>query len=411
METIISIVNNTLKCYLEYPETYSINFDEIKRRITLTTSSQESLLFNLVNDKELNTNIEQELLTQLKNVDNSIFNVNIYTFKLNEIVITYTYGETPFELAEIGIVARLLSEYEVFTDGRWNRRPQCIHKLDELYILNKNFYNLFKRDSLWWELIKVKYPEYYKNQRFILSYKSREVLRGLHYFSNKSDERYNTRVLINMYPETFKYLIYEGIWKLESKDVTDIVDRISHRCVYDHDKEILIYMINNYDLSDKDITTILGHLLFYECFSPIFLEEIENLLKSKGKELIKRGLLKNYIDIILNDSCEPENHIEIYSWINIKLNRTPYLRDFLRINRNQVNLMNYILEGIINNNSNNHVHKFANGLNILMRNGTFDKFKILYTKCKHRLTHEEINDLIEESKLQEDKRFIQLLEN
>lgn len=400
MEVIISSINNyfnnVLKNYLGYPETYNIDLDSTKQRIILRPNFGDSKLFNLLSNKELRVTIEQTLLLGFKNIDNDVFNVNVYTFKSNEIVITYTYGDNPLNLREIGILAKLVTEYD-------------ISRINEICIINSNFAKACTEELFWWEIIKNKYPEYYKEKRTNI-YNVKEVLRGLEYYKNK--EYFHPEDITN-YPETFRYLLLEGIYRLNKKEIKLVTTILSEENTVKN-MEMLRYIISNYDFMGVDTSELFFNLLFNKNFDENFLNEITQLLRIKNIELYNIERVKDARAFIIqghhptNTSASSEDRIRVYDWIDKKLNSddNTHLEEFYFVISADSKLFDHILSKISDKISR---EKLYNILNRIIYGSEFYKFEKLYLRFKWKLTSEDIKNLTETAGLIQDRRFYQLL--
>lgn len=291
--------NSILRTYLKYPEIYSISYDISIQRITLISNSSNPKLIEQLQDKKLRNSIEQALLKGFKDKDEKILNVNIYTFKNDEIVITLTFGENPLELSELGILVKLASEYDV-------------DRINELCTLNKNFTKACKNDLFWWELIKTKFPEYYREKRNNV-YNPREVLKGLEYFKSIQNSRYLYSKLMFDYPETFRYVILENIWKLLRRQISSIFKNINLDNI-----EIIKHILLNYDVDDSELDDLFENMILRKDFNQTLIEEIDELVKSQGKELYTKTIIDGLLKRNKSKYFE-EEYSKAYEWLTNKL--------------------------------------------------------------------------------------------
>ena len=394
---IISNINNyfnaVLKNHFNFPETYSVSFDENRQRITLTSDISDAKLPTLLQgkDNKWRIKIEQALLKGFKNIDNNFQNVNIYILKTNEILITYTYGENPMTQREIGILSKLAAEYET-------------ENIDRICTINRNFAIACKNELFWWSILRNKYPEYYKSKRELIykDYDALEVLRGMDQYvlhvipSLKGIEAYtdynarsgDLKVLIKNYPETFRYLIIEGFWQLRILDVNWMLNS-----GVINDLDVIKVLINtslelNKSISVMSLSELYMKYINNEKFE--LLREIDNYLNSINIILPAQfyvGLLETI----------PNINISIYDWIierlNTQMTSNDYLSHFNLIRPDKVTLYNYILSKI---NINDFTEKeIVDALHTLSMSGWhmshnfFNKFEKFYEKVSHRLSRED----------------------
>ena len=403
---IISAVNNyfnsVLKNYFNYPETYNIKFDEIKQRITLTSNKNNPILIDLINNKDnkWKIKIEQALLLGFKSKDNNVRNVNIYNFKPNEIIITYTYGETPLTINEIGILAKLVTEYDM-------------SKMDNFCNINTSFARACKDDLFWWEVIKNKYPEYYKEKRKE-NYNPKEVLRGLYSFLNRGYS-YIGEFMVKGF-ETFKYLILEDLLKIGFEELQYVVFFLSENLTFDNMK-ILKHIIINHNISGINTPDLFNNLLYNKNFNAKFLDEINELLLSKGITLFDEEMLKDNLTNILtgintgNLGIDSKTTVKVYDWLSNKLNLNDddHLSNFNTVRKGNIELMDYIFSKITDNISRISLLEALDGM---MEANAIYKFKKLYSQFKWKLNDIDIQDLLEGALLYGlDDKIAQILRN
>ena len=351
---VSSYFNNTLRESLKYPETYSVNFDYNTSRLTLIPSSRNAELINLIKVVyDLKNKIEQTILQAFLNKNPNITNINLYIID-NNIIITIIQNDTLFSLPEEVILAKLVSEYDV-------------EKLGDVCRINVNFSKACKSDLFWWEIIKLKFPTYYKEKRYY-NYDPKELIKGLDYFNrnihinisniNPKYTSYHilyggilyTDILYNNYYQTFKYLILENLWlDMDIIFIVDTIINIGKSINFDNDLEIIKFLFKKDPISTKDIvnnmvTSIYGLKL---------LKELNNLLSSEGKNRI---LTDEYLQEILNEelsSNHGSNNPEYYEFVSSMLNRPKtdqrYLEDYINSDIDLGKLQKYILSKISTN--------------------------------------------------------------
>ena len=403
--------NIALKNKFHFPEIYSLTFEPNIKRITLKSNLPNSKLIELIkNDDKLRSKIEQTLLNGFRTKDPNISNINLYTFNDNEIIITFSYNETPFTLNEIGILARLAAEYDTYF-------------VDRICTLNSNFARACKDNTFWWELIKVKYPQYYKTKKE-MKYKGhnpKEVVRGLDYYEsyNKtlseirsqlmkiSDpvDRNAKRKLIterityffNNYLPTLKYLILENLWQIDLRYI-DLILRLSFDV---GDIELMKHLIITYNNPQEDIFKIFLSLLFSSPNNLIvekfkLLEGLDDRLVTAGKE---RFFIPGEIRAILGYEISNGNGNDnpaFYEYLSNKLNRPKtnerYLTDYANSYPDNVKIPEYILTQLSKD-----IDKelLLTTLRHFIDFGEFYPFRILYNFFRDKWTEEDKQILLE----------------
>ena len=429
--------NNILKAYLKFPETYSISFYPNINRITLQSNSESKLIELINKDKKIKASIEQALLSGFKNKNDNILNVNLYNFKPNEIVITYTYGEVPLKLAEIGILAKLVAEHETIN-------------INEICTINPTFAKACKDELFWWEIIKNKYPKYYKEKRSYI-HNPKEILRGLDAYekminSKRESHRLTVRgVYKKQFPKdikhlfikflsTVRYLILENVWILSEDDIikifsinisiskeilkyiisnykfkrgiilklfVDLKKRQESELLFQNDMEILRLIIKNYDLHEDHILYLRELLLFGGSFDERVIDETERLLKLQGKKLFSKTSLENMLDSLIGPAGDVIviDNVDVYKWLIKKLglenNIRNYLKDLSALNPKNLKIAEYILSQL-STDVEVDIDQIYNILKILIDTRDSTKmFEIIYIKFSHLLTKEDKDDLIE----------------
>ena len=207
--------NSILKKSLNYPESYDIQIDTQNQTILLTSNiDNPKLSILLESNKNLLIKLESSLLSGLKTKYPDILSVNIYIKSYNKILITYIFGDTPFELNDINILAKLASEYDD-------------DNIEQLCQINTNFNKACKDPLFWWKIIEIKYPKYiiYKNRNL---YDPKKVFKGLKFYTSYilTDPVTNIQRLYNNYYETLRYLIFENFWIPDNIIIYDLLINI-----------------------------------------------------------------------------------------------------------------------------------------------------------------------------------------
>lgn len=327
--------NDTLKDKFEYHENYRVTHDADKNSIYLFTRDQYPQLPKLLSNNSLKSNIENVLLAGFSAGVNNISDVKI-TLHKDYISITYFYIDNPYFIYEPAILAKLASEYDIF-------------EIDELCRLNKKFVNVCRNTTFWWELFRLKYPEFYR-PLVDLKYKNynpEEVIKGLYYAINtiflnavqnpgklRTSKRGNYKLihkisyLKNKYPDALRYLIQEDIWELKPENIWNILE------IYDYNKDnldLIVYMIIKYELSSN---YLMMKILLIEILEVkdglVIVKRLEDLLREYNIELYPMGaeffkMLSGNIISIKDD----DNIIEKYLWALEKVDPVEITRLYL----------------------------------------------------------------------------------
>ena len=396
INNINNYFNGVLKNHLNYSEIYSISFDEDKQRITLTSDISDAKLPTLLQGKnnKWRIKIEQALLRGFKNIDNDFQNVNIYTVKQNEVLITYIYGENPMTFSEIGILSKLAAEY-------------ATENIDRICIINKNFAAACREELFWWEILRNKYPEYYKSKSKLIykNHNALEVLKGMDQYVIRvvpelkdiqayveyNDRSANLKILIKNYLETFRYLILEGFWKLNVVDIN--------------------WMLNSGIINDIDITKLLinelvklNKFISIGLLENVYLGYINNgqlgLLKELDNFLISINIIlpPQFYQNLLNAHRASNIKVDLnsYRWLterpNVQMTSDDYLRHFGHISQNNVDVWKYILSKI---NPDFLQGNIIETLTVMAesewhnKNLLFNKFAEFYSKVSYKLDEKD----------------------
>lgn len=409
--------NSILKNSLKYSETYSISFDLNKNRITLKSDLISSELINAIKRDDasnkqhmskLRSKVELALLGGFRAKNPDISNVNLYTTNPNEILITFSYSESVMNIAEIGILARLAAEYETVN-------------INEICTINPTFAKACRDELFWWELFKVRYPEYYKNREEMNyeGYNPKEVMRGIEYYEKEIKnivliEIWGSKVvsipdtirIANFYKDyrqTFKYLILEDLWKLAEEHILPILN------IKNLDIEIIKKLTITLNITSKRLReTFLANLIKIDQFK--LLEELSNWLQSIGKEgLFIEGDLEEILESELDD--DPI----FYEYLSDKLQRprtdNRYLYDYVNTDMVGDKIQDYILSQISENVDKQLLLFIATEL---IKNRDYPSFKRLYIYFKSKWTVLDKDMLINRAENEfergsERRRFIDLI--
>jgi len=105
--------NFSVREWLNYINYFNVTVDNKNNSILLTSNineNQQNLIELLKNNLKLRIQIELSLLNVLKTKFSDILNVNIYIVTNTKILITYTFGDDPFQINDIWILARLVEK-------------------------------------------------------------------------------------------------------------------------------------------------------------------------------------------------------------------------------------------------------------------------------------------------------------
>ena len=349
-DAISTYFNTLLKNSLNYGETYSIIFDYDNLRLTLTPSLQNADLIkqiiledinNIKYNSKIKHKIEQSLLRVFENINSDISNINLYIIK-NKIILTISQSDKLFCFPEEIILAKLLSEYD-------------INKLNDLCRINKNFYKASRSDLFWWEIIKCKFPEYYKDKTNY-SYNPRELIKGLSFYDKKINnivtrlyvDTFNT-FYIN-YSTTFRYLILEDIWNNSDYEMQEIIETMIHfKKSIDNDIEIIkklliqnpIFIEDLYNYQEIFTQTMYGFKLALALDKWLISINRDQILKVVDFDSILYGQLFHY-----SGSDDPEYYEFLYSKLNNLHTDKIYLEEYYESDENHVILKDYILSKI-----------------------------------------------------------------
>jgi len=291
---ISNYFNVILRNSLNYFETYIVNFDYNDLRLTLVPSIKNAELINQIKREDKNNiryqskikhKIEQSLLQAFQNKNSDITNMNLYVIN-NKIILTFTHSDKLFSLTEEMILAKLAAEYDV-------------DQLGNVCRINHNFAKACRSDLFWWEIIRLKFPQYYKEKRNH-NYDPRELIKGLKYFNEKVDvnneEKRTLKYPDNLmkrldklysdYHQTFKYLILEDIWKFEYMmlmDIFEMIIEIGKPININSDIEIIKKIITeNLDLIES--LDYLQNVFIRSLYGLKIAEELDKWSISQGKE-------------------------------------------------------------------------------------------------------------------------------
>lgn len=371
IKSIDTYFNRFLKDSLGYPERYSVEFDSDRNRIALISNQENPILIEKLQNKVLQYDLESKLYSAFKAKNNDILGVNVYPLS-DQIIITYTQGETPLTLNEIGILSKLAADTDV-------------EDLNKLCLLNKNFARACKDDLFWWEIIKLKFPEFYVERR-TKKYDPRRVIRGLRTYK---------RILLKMgyklqiddeigdlsreYPETFKYVIYENIFKISPFKFYTIYKTVD--LSKQSNIDIVKHIILNIDGDNINLNSLFYRLIRTPGISTDEIDKIDEISKKRGFELYDENLLRETLDefVLLSNRTD----VRLYEWLNDKLGRRSqefYLNDFDRINGNSINLMKYIL-----NKLSDSIDKYIliSMLVRMINTDEVEKFTLFYNKYRY----------------------------
>ena len=310
-EKIITAVDKYFNVFLRnalgYPERYSVEFDSNRNRITLISNEENPILVEKLQDKMLRLDLENKLYRAFRSKTDDIVGVNVYPSN-NRIIITYTQGETPVTLSEIEILAKLAADTDV-------------EDLNKLCSLNKNFARACKNDLFWWEIIKLKFPELYVERR-TRKYDPRKVIRGLRTYRTLK-RKYGSVIdekieeLSRDYPETFKYVFSENIFKISSSVFYRIYTKVD--LSRQDNIEMIKYIISNIDEDDTSFNFLFYKLMRTPGVTTDLIEEIDEIVKKRGFELYNENLLRSFLYDI--KTLPRQYRSEIHEWINNKLRR------------------------------------------------------------------------------------------
>ena len=422
IKAIDNYFNNVLRNTLKYPERYNITFDVSKDRIILKSNQTSELIKRLLDDErsgrmdkdKLRSKIEQSLLGGFRNKNPNILNVNLYISSNNEIIITFSYGEGPLNLSEIGILSKLVVEYDD-------------DKILELCFINKNMMKACQDPAFWWELIRLKYPQYYKINKEI-NYNPRKIFKGLRSFINMinslADSTVSFRLVRNkLYYitlienfmgnnyETFKYMILESLWKINYINGGYMSTILSNVSFDDDWEKIIKTIINNY--SYNILRSYIMDLITFDAELGIqrSIKLNEFLIHEGGKALSIEEILDILVDINQDDDEKLPDSPDLYKYLISKVKGTDYLDEFVSSNPNKDKIGDYILSQIPEDID---IGLIFDALLELIQMGFYGQFEKLYNKFKRKLSIDSRQYLIDEVKRLEDSdedNYIELLKS
>jgi len=385
---VSSYFNNSLRQSLKYPETYTVSFDYNASRLTLIPSSRNAELINQIKVLSgLKNKIELTLLQAFQNKNPDITNVNFYIID-NNIVLTMTQSDKLFALPEEVILAKLASEYD-------------ISELGDVCRINSNFAKACRSDIFWWEIIRLKFPQYYKEKRNY-NYDPRELIKGLDYFKKISETSSNIiypdtiikridKLYLDYY-QTFKYLLLENIWieyNIKNVIIGTIVE-IGKSINFDSDLEILKTFLKNESLNEHIILKMDG--MYITVYGLKLADVLDKWLFSEGKDQILKNVdFEEILDMDIQDN-HGSNNPEYYEYLSFKLNHPEtderYLLDYSLSDMDHDKLQDYMLSK-----TSHKVDKdllIQTGIAILNRGDqpTFERF---YKYFIRRWTNDDIN--------------------
>jgi len=370
-------------------------------RIVLTPSLKNSGLINLIEIEDRNNvkyqqkikhKIEQSILPALRNKYPNIININLYIID-NKIVLTISRNDKLFSLPEEMILAKLAVEYN-------------IDNLNEICRINHNFAKACRSDLFWWELIKLKFPQYYKEKRNY-NYDPRELIRGLKYINERLDIDGNIKFsydgsrdsgankIYRMYHSTLEYVLFENIFIIGQYIAESIITRISEigkSINFDTDLEIIKFLFEKRSF-DIDLLHE-AEVLVNDVNGLKLMTELDKWLISKGEtQLNDIAILLRALDNDLSD-IRGNNSPEYYELLSKLLNKPQtddrYLNDYSNTDIVHRKLREYILSQV-----SPKVDKdllIDVGIYILRsRNSeTFESFESFYEHFNNRWTNDDI---------------------
>lgn len=361
--------NNSLKQFINYPETFEINVDLESNKIKLTPNQYSILINTLINDKYRIIQLEQSLLKGFKNVDFNMSNINIYPNIINnEILITYTYKSDIINHREIGIYINIASNL--------NNKD-----LSNFCSISSVFYNASKDSTFWRNLYMHKYPKYSiiaKNTK--RDYNWKDITLSMERVSTTIlfDKRLGTDCISYLFKnhyEIAKYYILENIWIPHDLDIDKIPIYLNYQ---DDGLIILDYIILTYG-SQYNIPVV----WLYNHIEINSLNTFHELLTEKivvGPHNYERIM----IDILINSHKKGLKDVLFrYKFmldvLKVKKDDDLYLEHYVNVKDNY-ELSNYILSNISNNIS---LDKIRSTLEQLM-SGNLNKMISFYEKYRKK---------------------------
>ena len=343
---ISSYFNNTLRESLKYHETYLVTFDYNNPRLTLIPSSINAELINQIKViKGLKNKIEQTLLSAFQNKNPDITNINLYIID-NNIIITIIQNDRLFSLPEEIILAKLASGYD-------------INELTDVCRINVNFAKACRSDLFWWEIIKIKFPKYYKEKRNH-NYNPKELIKGLDYFRriSKLPKHVKKIYLINSfdinnlylnYYETLRYLVLENLWSQSNINlnlVADTIIEVGESINLDTDLEILKILLKRVPLPGENVMDIIDDMVM-TVHGLKLAKRLDIYLISQGKEPIFKDIdLQVILEYDIMDSHgnnDPEYYELLSSMLNHPQINQRYLQDYGNSDMDHDKLQDYML--------------------------------------------------------------------
>ena len=371
--------NILLRNSINYDEKYIIKVDIDNQQILLKPTIKDPKLIDLLKNNNTKTKLESSLLSGLKTKYPDILSVNIYID--NIITITYTLNNTPFELNDINILAKLASEYDD-------------DNIEQLCRINTNFNKACKDPLFWWKIIEIKYPKYiiYKNRNL---YDPKKVFKGLIFYINYIliDPVTNIQRLYNNYYETFRYLIFENFWIPNNSIIYGLLINIVGKKYDDFNLFLILYRVG------KSFGILQNILLSNPDTGIYFIKQINNGLLTLGNSKFYDSIIVKEVllDYISSDSIKQDN-ILIYQFLvdeyteGVKyLKLEDYLEQYLSINPDNENIKNYILSIIFDIISKNRIVQY---LDELINIRIYKNFETFYQKFENKLSEMDKFSLI-----------------
>jgi hypothetical protein len=290
-------------------------------------------------NNKLRNDIEQSLLKGLQREYQELVNVNIYLFKENKIIITFTNIMPTFD----NPIALATSIHQLH-----------VKDIYSICVSNPQSVKTCNYPEFWWTLIKLKFPEYHKD---ILNgeYNPAELVAGFEYFKdNQIDNSLNLyqanagshlKRFVVKYRQAFKYLLMEDLWNIDESLITTVFSLTLD------DIEILKRLIEKFGVSK--FVAILEASAINQLEGLITIKELQEWMVSTNR---RPAIFRNKQDMnqffrqrLANIFLGREDHtIEYYETISNFLNRPVddirYLDDY--ISTAGTRLGNYILSKI-----------------------------------------------------------------
>ena len=256
----IKYFNVDLKSYLEYSETFTVEF--YSDRIILKPNRQSQLINIIKTDKQLKDKLLSQLTNNIKKVFPTVYDVSFNTDKEGNLIVKFDTQRRVDFGGLVGVAAQVASTLDE-------------KSLDEFCRTSTEFRDTCKKPEFWITLIKIRFPEYFKEFKggYPLSrpaYNWEKVYKGLLFYDNfrNNIDQYKEysmnqfkifdfhiplpinlwNIMTNKYSEAVKYLILEDIIPLSKEDLKHILsftaDVDIHKYIFDK------YKINNEILND-----------------------------------------------------------------------------------------------------------------------------------------------------------------